>query len=216
MKRIISLLMILMLTCGLLCAAKAEQPASWMQDLEAAETAEAAAEAPDAAWMQNLAGEVAETAEAEQPAEQPAEETEAEQPAEGTETEQPAEQPAETPAEEPAEAPAAPEGFNDVQYIMYVGTNDKDTNEPVYPEEECMEKAKEILIRHFGGYTIQEARGGWIDGDNVYQEYTLVIYLSDTTPEQVHAAADDMIETFRQSSILIQENPTRTEFYAGN
>ncbi len=207
MKKIISLLMILMLTCGLLCAAEAEQPVSWMQELEAAETAEAAAEAPDAAWMQNLAGEVAETVEAEQPAEQPAE---------GTETEQPAEQPAEVPAEEPAEASAAPEGFNDVQYIMYVGTNDKDTNEPVYSEEECMEKAKEILIRHFGGYTIQEARGGWIDGDEVYQEYTLVICLSDTTPEQVHAAADDMIETFRQSSILIQTNPTRTEFYAGN
>ena len=77
-----------------------------------------------------------------------------------------------------------------------------------------MEKLRDILIRHFGGYTIQEARGGWIDEGTVYQEYTLVIYLSDTTLEKVHAAADEMIATFRQSSVLIQENPTRTEFYS--
>ena len=77
-----------------------------------------------------------------------------------------------------------------------------------------MEQAKAILIRSFGGYTIQEAHGGWIDGDIEYQEYTLVIYLSDTTAEQVHAAADELIEVFRQSSVMIQQNPTRTEFYS--
>ncbi len=78
-----------------------------------------------------------------------------------------------------------------------------------------MEKAKEILINHFGGYTIQEANGGWIDGDKTYQEYTLVIYLSDTDLAAVHAAADDMIREFRQSSVLIQANETTTEFYGG-
>ena len=42
-----------------------------------------------------------------------------------------------------------------------------------------------------------------------------MIYLSDTTLDKVHAAADEMVETFRQSSVLIQENPTKTEFYSG-
>ena len=111
-------------------------------------------------------------------------------------------------------AEEAPEQGN-VQYVLYLGTNDKDTNKPVFTQAEALEQAKDILIRHFGGYTIQEAHGGWIDGDTEYQEYTLVIYLSDTTPEMVHSAADEMIETFRQNSVLIQENPTRTEFYAG-
>ena len=46
------------------------------------------------------------------------------------------------------------------------------------------------------------------------REYTLVIYLSDTTLDQVHAAADEMTRAFHQSSVLIQENPTRTEFYS--
>ena len=103
----------------------------------------------------------------------------------------------------------------DVQYVMYVGTNDKDTNEPVLPPEEARAKAQEILLRHLGGYTIQEANGGWIDGEKVYTEYTMVIYMSDTVPEKVHAVGDEMISAFHQSSVLIQANQTRTEFYSG-
>ena len=104
----------------------------------------------------------------------------------------------------------------DVQYVVYLGTNDKDTNAPVYTPEEARARAEEILIHSFGGYTIQEADGGWVDdAGTVYQEYTLVIYLSDTTMEQVHAAADTLIDAFHQSSVLIQANATSTEFYSG-
>ena len=117
-------------------------------------------------------------------------------------------------AEEDAAAEAEAGDDGDIQYVMYLGTNDKDTDKPVFTQAEAMERAKDILVRHFGGYTIQEASGGWIDGDTVYQEYTLVITLSDTTLEAVHAAADEMIETFHQSSVMIQANPTKTEFYS--
>ena len=113
----------------------------------------------------------------------------------------------------PADAAADEAQTGDVQYVMYLGTNDKDTNKPVFTQAEAMERAREILIRHFGGYTIQEAHGGWVDGGTEYQEYTLVIYLSDTTLEAVHTAADELIATFNQSSVLIQANPTTTEFY---
>lgn len=104
----------------------------------------------------------------------------------------------------------------DIQYVLYLGTNDKDSNQPVFTPEEAKKKAEGILIDHFGGYTIQEANGGWIDGDTEYQEYTLVIFLSDTDLEQVHKAADEMITEFHQSSVLIQANQTVTEFYSGN
>ena len=107
------------------------------------------------------------------------------------------------------------ESQTDIQYVMYLGTNDKDTNEPVFTPEEAKVRAEEILLEHFGGYTIQEANGGWIDGDTVYREYTLVIYLSDTDLEQVHSASAELIEVFHQSSVLIQANQTKTEFYAG-
>ena len=102
----------------------------------------------------------------------------------------------------------------DIQYVLFLGTNDKDTNKPVFTEEQSREVLREILMKRFGGYTNQQAWGGWMDQDTEYQEYTLVIYLSDTTPEAVHAAADELVETFRQSSILIQSNPTKTEFYS--
>ena len=127
----------------------------------------------------------------------------------------PAAEAAETgPAQETEAAPAAEaEEKEDVQYVLYLGTNDKDTNKPVFTQDEAMEKAKDILIRRFGGYTIQEAHGGWIDNGKVFQEYTLIIYLSDTTPELVHDAAAEMVATFHQSSVLIHANKTTTEFY---
>ena len=103
----------------------------------------------------------------------------------------------------------------DVQYVLYLGTNDKDTNEPVFEPAEAKLQAEEILIKHFGGFTIQEANGGWIDGDKLYREFTMVIYLSDTNIDAVHKACDDMISKFNQSSVLIQANETVTEFYAG-
>lgn len=112
-------------------------------------------------------------------------------------------------------APAASD-MQDTQYVLYLGTNDKDTNEPVFTPEDARAKAEAILIDHFGGYTIQEANGGWEYDGIRYQEYTIVIYLSDTTLDEVHAAADDMIRTFNQSSVLIQANKTTTEFYGAD
>lgn len=104
----------------------------------------------------------------------------------------------------------------DVQYVMYLGTNDKDTNKPVYSEAECIEKAKEILVSYFDGYSIQTADGGWVGDDGtLYQEFTVVIQLSDTDLNMVHLAADELLEAFNQNSILIQMNETVTEFYAG-
>ena len=104
----------------------------------------------------------------------------------------------------------------DIQYVLYVGTNDKDSNEPVFSEDDAREHLEAILTDHFGGFTIQDARGGWVNDDgSIAHEYTLVVYLSDTTLEEVHAACDNLIAEFNQSSILIQQNMTTTEFYSG-
>ena len=103
----------------------------------------------------------------------------------------------------------------DVQYVLYLGTNDKDTDEPVFPQEQAKERLKNILIQRFGGYTITDANGGWVGDDGTeYQEYTLVIYLSDTTLADVHALCDELIDVYNQSSVLIQANETVTEFYS--
>ena len=119
----------------------------------------------------------------------------------------------------PVAAPEAePEsGDNgDVQYVLYLGTNDKDTNEPVFDKDEAKEHLKAVLIQNFGGYTIQEADGGWIGDDGtIYQEYTLVVYLSDTDIDSVHKVSDQLLTEFNQNSVLIQSDSTGTEFYSG-
>ena len=120
--------------------------------------------------------------------------------------------------ESAAEVPAseAAEQGQDIQYVLYVGTNDKDSNEPVFSEDDAREHLEAILTDHFGGFTIQDARGGWVNDDgSIAHEYTLVVYLSDTTLEEVLAACDDLIAEFNQSAILIQQNMTTTEFYSG-
>ena len=104
----------------------------------------------------------------------------------------------------------------DMQYVIFLGTNDKDTNQPVFSQSEAKSKLEEILLKHFGGYTIQEANGGWDDNGIIYQEYTLIIYLSDTTIDKVRTAADEMLQVFNQKSVLIQSNETKTEFYYTN
>ena len=104
----------------------------------------------------------------------------------------------------------------DVQYVMYLGTNDKDSGLPVFSPEGAKKKADEILFKYFSGFTIQEARGGWLNDDgSKSHEYTLVIYLSDTTKEKVYAAMNELLKVFNQSSVLLQSNHTKTEFYEG-
>lgn len=125
-------------------------------------------------------------------------------------------EPVQVPANEPEVEASEEEMSQDIQYVLYVGTNDKDSNEPVYEPEEAREHLESILTEHFYGFTIQEARGGWLNDDgSVAHEYTLVVYLSDTTLDEVHAACDDLVVEFNQSAILIQQNLTTTEFYAG-
>ena len=108
---------------------------------------------------------------------------------------------------------AAVDEGTDTQYVIFLGTNDKDTNEPVFSQDEARSRLEEILLKHFGGYTIMEANGGWADDGTIYREYTLVIYLSDTTIDKVRVAADEMLRVFNQRSVLIQSNEAKTEFY---
>lgn len=223
MKKFAAVLMILAMAVFAAVPAFAAELPAW------AENPAGEAEVKNPAWMEEpqadvvLESVVVEEKKAEEEA-APAEEAPAEEaPAEGEPAEEaPAE---EKPAEEkpageksaeeaPAEAQDDFSGFKDVHYVLYLGTNDAETNKPVFTQAEAMEVLKEILIRHFGGYTIQEASGGWIDDGKLYQEYTMVIYLSDASLEAVHAAADEMVETFRQSSVLIEAIPTRMEFYS--
>ena len=49
------------------------------------------------------------------------------------------------------------------KYVLYIGTNDKDTYEQVISTEEAREIVNEICIKYVDGYTASEAKGGWVD-----------------------------------------------------
>ena len=113
------------------------------------------------------------------------------------------------------QASKASEG--DIQYVMYLGTNDKDTNNPVFTQEDAKKRADDVLTKYFDGFTIEEAQGGWRNDDgSVAHEYTLVIILSDTDLDKVHKAADELVKEFNQSSVLITQYTTKSEYYPSN
>ena len=102
------------------------------------------------------------------------------------------------------------------QYVMYVGTNDKDTYQPEHTNEEARDIVDEICLKYFEGYTLQEATGSWVDEkNNATHEYTLVCYFDDADRDTVYKAADEVIKVLNQNTVLIEVNETEIEYYGG-
>ena len=103
------------------------------------------------------------------------------------------------------------------QYVMYVGTNDKDTYQPEHTKDEAFDIVDRICLKYFEGYTIQEATGSWTDekGEPTH-EYTIVCYFDDTDKETVYKAADEIIKELNQNTVLIESDTISIEYYSGN
>ena len=56
-------------------------------------------------------------------------------------------------------SPAPEPAGTSTQYVMYVGTNDKDTCQPEHSSEEAMDIVDRVCLKYFEGYTLQEATG---------------------------------------------------------
>ncbi|MBP5604650.1 MAG: DUF3574 domain-containing protein [Ruminiclostridium sp.] len=104
-----------------------------------------------------------------------------------------------------------------VQYVMYVGTNDKDTYQPEHSEEEAKNIVDAVCLKYFEGYTLQEATGAWTDEkNNITHEYTLVCYFDGADKETVYKAADEVIRKLNQNSVLIEQDNISIEYYSGS
>ena len=104
-----------------------------------------------------------------------------------------------------------------IKYTMYVGLNDKDTNEQVFGHEEAKQAMFMIAKKYTGGATFSEAQGYWYDGETetTYTENTLVCVFLDTKPEAVKSIMDEALKVFNQSSILLETQEVRGAFYSG-
>ena len=116
----------------------------------------------------------------------------------------------------PASEPEAPSDNEIVQYVMYIGTNDKETYAPKYTEQEAKDIVDNICLKYFEGYTLQEATGSWIDEkSNVTHEYTIVCYCDGADKETVYKAADEIIVALNQNTLLIESSTINMDYYSG-
>ena len=114
-----------------------------------------------------------------------------------------------------ANAPEADTGKS-VQYVMYVGTNDKDTYKMEMSHEEARNIVDQVCLKYFEGYTLQDATGAWTDETGaITHEYTLVCYFDFADKATVYKAADDVIKALNQNTILIEENEITIDYYSG-
>ena len=108
------------------------------------------------------------------------------------------------------------EGDKAIQYVMYVGANDKDTYRPEHSQEEARDIVDRVCLKYFDGYTLQDATGAWTDETGeITHEYTLVCYFDGADGETVYRAADEIIEALNQNTVLIEKDEIDMEYYGG-
>ena len=102
------------------------------------------------------------------------------------------------------------------KYLLYIGTNDKDTYKQEIPTEEAKEIVNSICARYAGGYTASDAKGGWVDEtDTLTQENTLVYAFYDVTEDQLICIMNDVLRELNQNSILVEEQYAVYTYYSG-
>ena len=101
------------------------------------------------------------------------------------------------------------------QYVLYIGTNDKDTYSQIIPTEEAMAIVNEICARHVGGYTASKAAGGWVDEKGVLtQETTLVYVITGASEPQVLLIMNEALVALNQNAILVEKRDVASAFYS--
>ena len=100
------------------------------------------------------------------------------------------------------------------KYVLYIGTNDKDTYKQEIPYDQCLATVTNICTNHTGGGTIAEATGFWKDETGaITSEMTIQCILEDIEEEEVYKICDEILEALNQNSILIEKQDVISEYY---
>jgi hypothetical protein len=106
----------------------------------------------------------------------------------------------------------------DLEYTIYIGTNDKDTFQLEIPLDEARSIIYNTMINYFSdGFTMHDANGVWKDeNDAITLEYTFVCIIENADIDEIYKAADELILKLDQNSILIVSNRVeKVDFYTG-
>lgn len=102
------------------------------------------------------------------------------------------------------------------KYILYIGTNDKETYTQLIPTEEAREMVDEICAKYTGGYTESDARGGWTDETGTLtRENTLVYEFYQIEEETLVQIMDEILAALNQNSILVEKRAVSYTYYSG-
>lgn len=102
------------------------------------------------------------------------------------------------------------------KYVMYIGTNDKDTYTQLIPLEEAKAIVNEICSRYVSGYTVQTAEGGWVDETGTLTQEQTLVYSFDAVEEaDMLAIMDEVLVALNQNSILLEKQGLTYCYYSG-
>lgn len=102
------------------------------------------------------------------------------------------------------------------KYVLYIGTNDKDTYTQQIPLDEAEQIVNEICSKYVEGYTVQQAEGGWVDESGVLtKEQTLVYSFDAVQEEDIIAIMDEVLVQLNQASILVERQDLTYCYYSG-
>lgn len=102
------------------------------------------------------------------------------------------------------------------KYVLYIGTNDKDTYTQQIPLDEAEQIINQICSQYVEGYTVQQAEGGWVDeSGTLTQEQTLVYSFDAVREEDLIAIMDQVLVQLNQASILVERQDLTYCYYSG-
>jgi len=100
------------------------------------------------------------------------------------------------------------------QYILYIGTNDKDTYEQIIPTDEAREIVNSICAKYVDGYTSDVCEGGWVDEKNILtEENTLVYTINGADETAIISIMDEVLTALNQNAVLVERRDVSSVFY---
>jgi len=108
------------------------------------------------------------------------------------------------------------ETVENAQYILYIGTNDKDTYEQIIPTDEAREIVNAICAKYVDGYTSDVCEGGWVDEKNILtEENTLVYTINGADETAIISIMDEVLTALNQNAVLAERRDVSSVFYRG-
>ena len=102
------------------------------------------------------------------------------------------------------------------KYLLYIGTNDRETYLPRMPLAEARGIVNDICKKYVDGFSVQALQGAWEDEQGVWtSEDTLVYSISGADEGAIIAIMDEALQALNQSSILVEKDEVRLTYYGG-